>query len=299
MVSEIGLGALEIGRDWGIVEGELDKPDEEQAIRVLELAVDLGINLIDSARAYVLSEERIGRALASGRLKRDQIILATKAGEHFDEETGSVYDYSYEAMLYSVEESLELLHSPCVDLMQIHSAPLEVVRSGEAIRALQDARSLGKCRFVGASFEDEQACLEAIETGAYDTIQINYNLLERVGAEDLIAQAARADVGVLIKQPLAKGLLTNKYVHGSPQEQDRVAAYLFLEREGQTLAEGALRFVLSNPGVHSVLCGSKRPEHVKANARAGDGQGLSAADLERIGALKAAQRMLKAGGSSL
>lgn len=90
MVSEIGLGALEIGRDWGIVDGDMGKPDEEQAIRVLELAVRLGINLIDSARAYVLSEERIGKALAAGRLKRDEIVLATKAGEHFDEETGSV-----------------------------------------------------------------------------------------------------------------------------------------------------------------------------------------------------------------
>lgn len=286
MVSEIGLGALEIGRDWGIVAHDLGKPHEDQAIRVLELATHLGINLIDSAKAYVLSEERIGKALASGRLRRDQIILATKAGEHFDEKTGSVYDYSYEAILLSLEESLELLHTRYVDLMQIHSAPLEVVRSGEAIRALQDARESGKCRFVGASFDDDQACLEAIETGDYDTIQINYNLLERGSAEPLIAAAARADVGVLIKQPLAQGLLTSKVVHAPAEERERVAPYLFLQREGQTLSEGALRFVLSNPGVHSVLCGSKRPEHLESNAEAGDGQGLTAAELEHIAAIE-------------
>ena len=285
MVSEIGLGALEIGRDWGIVPHDVDKPDEERAIQVLERAVHLGINLIDSARAYVLSEERIGQALASGRLRRDAIILATKAGEHFDERSGSVYDYSYDAILRSLEESLELLHTPCVDLMQIHSAPLEVVRAGEAIRALQDAREAGKCRFVGASFDDHLACLEAIVSGDYDTIQINYNLLERAGSERLIAAAARADVGVLVKQPLACGLLTSKHVHAPAGEQGRVAPYLFLEREGQSLAQGALRFVLSNPGVHSVLCGSKRPEHLASNAAVGDGQGLTAAERERIAAV--------------
>jgi aryl-alcohol dehydrogenase-like predicted oxidoreductase len=286
MVSEIGLGALEIGRDWGIVAGDLRKPAEEEAMRVLEMGAHLGMNLIDSARAYVLSEERIGKALASGRLKRDQVILATKAGEHYDEVSGSIYDYSYAGILLSLEESLELLHTHHVDLMQIHSAPLHVVRSGEAMRALKDAQKAGKCRFLGGSFDDDQACREAVETGDYDTIQINYNLLERSRAEQLIAAAARADVGVLIKQPLAQGLLTSKHVHASPQDRERVAPYLFLHKEGQTLAQGALRFVLSNPGVHSVLCGSKRPEHLESNAGAGDRQGLTAAELQRIAAIE-------------
>jgi aryl-alcohol dehydrogenase-like predicted oxidoreductase len=288
MVSEIGLGALEIGRDWGIAAHDLRKPTQEQAIWVLESAVGLGINLIDTARAYVLSEQRIGQALASGRLRRDQIILGTKAGEHFDEQTGSVYDYSYQAILRSLDDSLSLLHTTCVDLLQIHSAPLEVVRSGEAMRALHDARAAGKCRFVGASFDDPQACREAIATGDYDTVQINYNLLERARAEPLIAAAAQADVGVLVKQPLAMGLLTDKVLHASAAEQARVVPYLFLRREGQTLSQGALRFVLSNPGVHSVLCGSKRLEHLASNTAAGDGQGLTAAELERIAAIAAA-----------
>jgi aryl-alcohol dehydrogenase-like predicted oxidoreductase len=239
--------------------------------------------LVDSARAYVLSEERIGKALASGRLRREEIVLATKAGEQFDEVGGSVYDYSYEAILKSVEQSLELLQTDWVDLLQIHSAPLEVVRSGEAMRALKQAQREGKCRFVGASFDDERACLEAIESGNYDTIQINYNLLERRSADRMIASATKADVGVLVKQPLAMGLLTSKHKQASQAEQDRVAPYLFLEGEGQSLAQAALRFVLSNPDVHCALVGSKRLEHLEANAAAGDGQGLTAAELERLG----------------
>jgi aryl-alcohol dehydrogenase-like predicted oxidoreductase len=289
MVSEIGFGALEIGRNWGIVADDLTKPGEEEAIDILVAVVGLGINLIDSAKAYVLSEERIGKALASGRLNREDFYLATKAGERFDEVTGSVYDYSYEAVLLSLDESLEFFHTDYVDLMQIHTAPLDVVRSGEAMRALKDAQKAGKCRFVGASFEDDRACLEAIETGDYDTIQINYNLLERTGAERLIAAAAKADVGVMIKQPLAKGLLTDKYRHALPEDQARVEPYLFLQKEGQTLAQGTLRFVLSNPGVHTVLCGSKRPAHLRANAETGDGQGLTDAELKRIALIEAFQ----------
>jgi len=289
MVSEIGFGALEIGRNWGIVSDDLKKPSEDEAIDVLVAAVGLGINLIDSAKAYVLSEERIGKALTSGRLRRKDFYLATKAGERFDEVTGSLYDYSYEAVLLSLDESLELFHTDYVDLMQIHTAPLDVVRSGDAMRALKDAQKAGKCRFVGASFEDDQACVKAIETGDYDTIQINYSLLERTGAERLITAAAKADVGVMIKQPLAKGLLTDKYRHASPDDQARVEPYLFLQREGQTLAQGALRFVLSNSEVHTVLCGSKRPEHLKANAETGDGQGLTEEELKRIARIEASR----------
>jgi aryl-alcohol dehydrogenase-like predicted oxidoreductase len=185
-------------------------------------------------------------------------------------------------MRLSLEESLDLLYTHRVDLMQIHSAPLDVVRSGEAMRALQDAQKEGKCGFVGASFDDDEACLEAIKSGDYDTVQITYHLLERTGAERLIAAASTADVGVLIKQPLAMGLLTSKYVHASPEDQERVAPYLFLQNENQSLAEGALRFVLSNPGVHCAVCGSKRSEHLRANVSAGDGQGLTAGELERV-----------------
>jgi aryl-alcohol dehydrogenase-like predicted oxidoreductase len=153
------------------------------------------------------------------------------------------------------------------------------------MRALKAAQRAGKCRCVGASFDDEQACLEAIGSGDYDTVQITYNLLERQPAERIIAAASKVNAGVLVKQPLAMGLLTGKHSHVPSEEQERVAPYLFLEREGQTLAQGALRFVLSNSGVHSVLCGSKRREHLEANAAAGDGQGLAVVDLGQIEAV--------------
>ncbi len=284
-ISEIGFGALEIGRDWGVVPSDRSKPDEETSIHMLERALELGITFIDTAMAYVKSEERIGKALASGRLRRDAFILATKAGERFDEANGSVYDYSYDGITRSVQDSFTRLQVDRVELLQIHTAPLEVVRAGDALRALEDFRKAGRCDYVGASFSDEPACAEAIRSGAYDTIQITYNLLARTQAERLLILARAADVGVIVKLPLAKGALSSKASLLSPAEQERVAPYRFLERPGQTLAQAALRFVLSHPAVTCAIPGSKRVEHLEANVAIADGQGLTLAELERIGAI--------------
>ena len=282
MVTEIGLGALEIGRDWGVLKHDLAKPDEEAAVRLLEGALGLGINFVDTAMAYVKSEERIGKAIAAGSVRREDFYLATKAGERFDEVSGSLYDYSYEAIRRSCADSLAALHVDFVDLMQLHSAPLDVVRSGEAMRALKDLRTEGKCRFVGASFEDEQACAEAIASGDYDTIQITYNLLERTAAERLLSLAQQADVGVIVKLPLAKGLLTSKLCLLPAAEQEQVRSYLFLERDSQRIEDAALRFVLSHPAVSTVIPGTKRLEHLAANVRvAGTGR-LQESELARI-----------------
>lgn len=284
-VSEIGFGSLEIGRDWGVVPTDRGAPQEADSIQLLEAAITLGINFVDTAMAYVKSEERIGKAISSGRVRRDRFYLATKAGERFDETTGSLYDYSYAGITRSIMESLERLQVDRVEGLQLHTAPLEAVRMGDAIRALQDLRRAGRCDFVGASFSSEQACAEAIKSGDYDTIQITYNLLERSAAERLLVLAQEADLGVIVKLPLAKGLLSAKVELLAPVEQAKVAPYRFLEREGQTLSQAALRFVLGHPAVSAAIPGTKRMEHLRANAAVADGPGLSPADLARIRAI--------------
>jgi len=284
-VSEIGFGALEIGRAWGVAGRDRRPPDETASLQLLETVGPLGINFVDTAMAYVRSEERIGKALRSGLLRRDAVYLATKAGERFDEVTGSRYDYSYAGITRSILESLERLQVDRVEGAQLHSVPLEVVRSGDAIRALQDLRKAGRCEFVGASFSQAQACVEAIRSGDYDTIQITYNLLERSHAERLLALAHEADVGVIVKSPLAKGLLSAPDALLSPEERARVAPYRFLERDGQTLSQAAFRFALSHPAVSTVLTGTKHPEHLRATVAAADGRGLLPEELARLRAI--------------
>lgn len=287
MISEIGFGALEIGRDWGVVETDRSKPDEETAIQLLADVVKMGINFIDTAMAYVKSEERIGKAIASKRVSRTDFYLATKGGERFDEVNGSIYDYSYEGMIRSLSESYERLQVEYIDLLQIHTASVDVVRAGEAIRALRHFQDLGKCGFVGASFEDALACKLALESGDYDTIQITYNLLEQWAAQELLSLAQQVDAGVIIKLPLAKGLLSRKADVLASAEQAHVEPYRFLERRGQTLAQGALRFVLSHPAVSTVIVGTKRLEHLQENLAVADGRGLTLEELARVRQIEA------------
>ncbi len=153
------------------------------------------------------------------------------------------------------------------------------------MRALRDLRKAGRCEFVGASFSHDQACAEAIASGDYDTVQMTYNLLERSSAERLITLACENDVGVIVKSPLAKGLLCAPDTLLSPEQQARVAPYRFLERDGQTLAQAALRFTLSHPAVSTVLSGPKHLEHLHASAAVADGRGLPQGDLARIRAI--------------
>jgi aryl-alcohol dehydrogenase-like predicted oxidoreductase len=284
-VSEIGFGALEIGRAWGVAARDRQPPDETASLQLLETVCALGINFVDTAAAYVLSEERLGKALRFGLLRRNAVYLATKAGERFDATAGSRYDYSYAGITSSIMESLERLQVDRVEGAQLHSAPLEVVRSGDAIRALRDLRNAGRCEFVGASFSDAQACAEAVQSGDYDTIQITYNLLEHSQAERLLVLAREADVGVIVKSPLAKGLLSARDALLSPEEQGRIAPYRFLERDGQTLTQAAFRFALSHPAVSTVLSGTKHPEHLRANVGAADGCGLRPEELARLRAI--------------
>lgn len=284
-VSEIGLGALEVGRRWGIAcpEDPGNPPPEPNAIRFLNEVLDSGVNLIDTAAAYWQSEERIGRALAS---RRAEFVLATKWGEWCDA-TGSVYDYSPSAMWKFLDESLAKLNTDVIDLYQIHSAPLEVIQRGDALAAMQKAREQGKVRFLGLSCGEQEA-VAAIESGAFDCIQISYNLLDRRMEERVLPMARAANVGVLVKDGLAAGRLTEKIrrlaeQHARLKEQVEQIRSL-AENWGMGLSELALRFVLSNPAVSSVIAGTRTTAHLLQNTKASDGRSLSR---EQVAALEA------------
>jgi aryl-alcohol dehydrogenase-like predicted oxidoreductase len=265
MVSEIGLGALEIGRDWGIrIEGDFGRPPEDEAIRLIHTALDMGINFIDTAPAYQLSEERIGRALKDYPQKA---IIATKVGEHYDDERGFWYDYGPEAVRTSIEQSLRRLRTDTIDLLQIHSASVEIVERGEVMEVMQRFQQAGHVRFLGMSGDDE-AALAAIRDGRFDTVQVVYNIFEQGAAHAVLPAALLADVGVIVMAPLGHGTLTRKYEYLDETEQERVRALRFLVRPDQTLAQAALRFVLANEAVSSTIPGTRKIENLRSNAEA-------------------------------
>lgn len=263
-ISVIGLGGLEVGRDWGIGQGEVtQRPSEDQAITFLQQVLDLGVRMVDTAAAYHQSEARIGMALEH---RRAEYFLASKCGEH-SREPHTYYDFSYEAIADSINQSLGRLRTDEIDLMQIHFGPepAKVIKEGQTLRAMQDARDAGKVRYLGVSPEVEHLP-QLIDSGDYDAVQVTYNLLDR-SAEDEIKRAADHGLGVLVRFPLAMGWLTPRasdWIEQNPTQKSRLAPYLELVHGNyQELYRLALHFVARMPEVTSILVGTKNIDHLQ------------------------------------
>jgi len=263
-VTFMGFGALEIGRDWGL--GDKTRPEEDEAITVLNGVLDTGINMIDTASAYHLSEARIGKGIGG---RRAEYFLASKCGEH-SRESKTYYDFSYEAVAGSIDRSLELLHTEQIDLMQIHFGPdaQKVVDDGETVRAMQEAKEAGKVRLLGASCGCNIA-EQCVDLGVFDAMQIDYSLMNRRD-EGLIARCEELGVGVVIKGGVGRGRLTPKVLDHMDALDDgareKVTAFLELaDGDGEQLMAMALNFLYQSSGVTSVLLGPKNLAHVKSN----------------------------------
>lgn len=292
LVSEIGFGALEIGRDWGIPVGDdFGRPDEADAIRTLNTALDAGITFIDTAPAYELSEERIGKAISH---RRHEFTLATKVGERKDDGEQSHYDYSAKATTAFIEQSLKRMKTDVLDLVQIHSAPIEVIRKGETAGALLKAQEQGKVRFIGVTGSVE-AAIEAVKDDSYDTVQVSYNIAYRDAERELFPLCRERNIGVIIKDGLGAGRLTAK-AKALPDDrrEDRARAErlekAFVEGcwhpakliPAKSLAELALRWLLANRAVTTVIAGSRKIDHIAKNVCASDGRYLTDDQIREI-----------------
>ncbi len=263
-VSEISLGTVELGMDYGIAPVGADaRPDAAGAERLLNRALDLGINFIDTARLYGESEAIIGRVL-SGR--RREFVLASKVPSfHAESLTAGELRARVRS---SVEESLRALRTDVIDLMMIHSAPSEVILGGEVIGALEELRDEGSIRFVGASVYGEEAALLAIRSDRYDALQIAYNLLDRRPEKQVLAEAQAAGVGIVVRSVLLKGALTHRW-RQLPEALTglRSAAARVEELANGETAELAYRYVLNNPLIHTALVGTCRLDELEATVR--------------------------------
>ncbi len=275
-VSFLGLGALEIGRDWGL--GNADdrrRCDEQTAIAVVDCALDAGITIIDTARAYHLSEDRVGMALAS---RGNQVLLATKCGEH-SADPDTYYDFTTDAINASIEESLLRLRTNRLDLLQVHWGPPqhEDLIWSDTVPAILAARDAGKTALIGASCPTERIKV-CIESGYFDVLQVSYSLLDRT-AEPGIQAAAEAGIGILVRDGLGGGRLTPRVlgaIGSEPSLAQQVVPLLDLldadaigvEAAAARLPELALSFLSRNPAISSVLVGTKSPAHLLDSIRA-------------------------------
>jgi aryl-alcohol dehydrogenase-like predicted oxidoreductase len=256
-VTRLGVGLAEVGF-------ELNFADEDRAGKVLNSALDAGINFLDTAACYDISEELLGRTVSH---RRSEYYLATKAGHVTDGYQGQ--EWTYQTVAHSIDRSLVRMRTDHLDLVQLHTCEVDVLERGEVIRALQDARRAGKARFIGYS-GDNEAALWAVESGLFDTLQTSFNLVDQRARLELFARARAKGMGIIAKRPIANS------AWGAPRSP-RSYADEYFRRAQALLAAGpipgapddrialALGFTLSHPEVNTAIVGSAKPEHMLAN----------------------------------
>lgn len=235
-LSPIGFGAFKIGRNQQIKYAhEFALPDEREVERLLNGVLDLGITYIDTAPAYGLSEERIGRAIAH---RTNEFVLSTKVGETFANGRSS-FDFSKRAVRESMARSRARLRVETLDVVFVHSDGNDrrVLMETDAVATLIDLRTRGEISAIGFSGKTVEGARLALDWA--DAIMVEYHLNDR-SHEEVIRAAAAREVGVIIKKPLASGAL-------QPHQ--------------------AIPFLLANAHVSSIVIGGLNLEHVRENLR--------------------------------
>lgn len=274
-VSEIGLGAWQLGnaKDW-------NGPDEQESLAVIGAALDAGVTFFDTAPNYAggQSGELLGRGL---RGHRDEVVLCTKFG-HTPEGT----DFSPEALRGSVERSLRQLQTDVIDILLIHSPPREMYdgRLVPHYGLLEELKHEGLIRAYGASLDWPQEIDTVLETTGSQALEVYLSVFHQEPWE-ATERAGGAGVGSVVKVALESGWLAGKYDATSvfsdirsrwtPEDLRRRAAlttrFLELVPEGWTPVQTALRFVLANRGVSTVIPGTKSVAQLRASLQAADG----------------------------
>jgi aryl-alcohol dehydrogenase-like predicted oxidoreductase len=280
-VSAVGMGCWGIGGQWGPVE-------ERDAIATVHKALDTGINLFDTADAYGLgeSERRLGRAL---RDRRDGALIATKVG-NWGRRQGHPLSFATPHHVYlCCDASLHRLQTDTIDLYQCHIGNLQ--DPSVFLEAFETLRQQGKIRAYGISTNNVGVVRQFDRDGHCAAVQLNYSLLAREAEQELLPLCAERNIGVLVRGPLAKGVLAGKFTPEARftdsvragwnegeergrflRDLERVEQLRFLARDGRTMAQAALQFVIGHPSVTCAIPGAKSPEQAEQNARAADGE---------------------------
>jgi aryl-alcohol dehydrogenase-like predicted oxidoreductase len=271
-VSVLGFGGSEIG---------YERASEETVARLLNSALDAGLNVIDTAECYEGSEELIGKTVSN---RRKDFYLFTKCGH--PRGIGSE-DWSTPSLLESIERSLRRLKTDCLDLIQLHSCSESVLRKGDAITALQSAREKGFSRYIGYS-GDSLAAKFAVESGAFDTLQISINIADQESIELTLPLAREKQMGVIAKRPIANAAWKEQhkpidsYHHVYWDRLSKLHYDFIRQRPLEESIARALRFTLSVPGVHTAIVGTTKPERWLQNAKMIEAGLLNESEFEAI-----------------
>ncbi len=250
-VSVLGFGAGHIGSD------QLSEPE---AGNLLDAALELGITLIDTARGYGLSEERIGRHLAH---RRGEFILSSKGGYGVE----GLPDWTGQNISKGIERALKLMKTDLIDIFHLHSCPLETAQREDILGALEQAKQQGQIRVAAYSAEND-ALHWAVGSGHFGGVQTSVNLFDQRNQNRALPTALEQGVGVIAKRPLANvpWQFDQRPVGRYAEEYWHRMKTMGLEPVGMDWLELALRYSAHVPGVSSIIVGTSNLENLRKNA---------------------------------
>ncbi len=300
-ITEIGIGTWQVGGKWG------DPFSHSNADRILNTAIDNGINFIDTADVYGdgESEKAVGRVVRS---RKERLYVATKCGRRFSPHTDQAYQPK--ELRKFVEESLTNMGLETIDLIQLHCPPTETYYRPEIFDLFTTLKQEGKIQNLGVSVERIDEALKAIEYENVTTVQIIFNMLRQRPADHFFAEAARRNIGIIARVPLASGLLTGKFTPSTTFGKDDHRTF---NRHGEAFDKGetfsgidylkgletveeikkvfpptarlsalALRWILMFREVSCVIPGASGPEQVLSNIEASELPELTTEQMSEI-----------------
>ncbi len=300
-ITEIGIGTWQVGGKWG------EPFNHQTADQILNAAADTGINFIDTADVYGSgeSEKAVGRFV---RNRSERIYVATKCGRQLSPHTDEAYQP--EALRKFVEASLKNMGLETLDLIQLHCPPTATYLRPEIFELFDRLKTEGKILNMGVSVEKIDEAIEAMKYSNVTSIQIIFNIFRQRPATDLFAEAAKNNVGIIARVPLASGLLSGKFSTSTSFGKEDHRNF---NRNGESFDKGetfsginyekglaavesikklfppetnlsavALKWILMHPEVSTVIPGASRPEQVKSNIQSTSIPDLTAAQMLSI-----------------
>ncbi len=271
-VSVLGFGGAEIGFNKDQTQADVD--------RLLNSALDAGLNLIDTAAGYLKSEQMIGAAVGE---RRKDFYLISKCGA-LDGFTRA--DWSKKGILETIEQSLRDLKTDYLDIAQLHSCDSEILRQGDCIEGLQRAVEKGYTRYIGYSGDNDDA-KTAIEMDVFDSLQTSVNVADQTPIDGNIPLAKEKGLGIVAKRPIANAVWRHKEkpaeaYHHEYWERIQKLQFDFTSKNLEHATATALRFTLSIPGVDTLIVGTTKPQRWQENAKYIAEGNLSAQEYEAI-----------------
>ena len=299
-ISEISLGTWQVGGKWG------DTFDHSNADKILNDAVDQGINFIDTADVYGMgdSENAVGRLVKS---RSERIYVASKCGRKLNPHNNE--NYTPKALRNFVEDTLRNMQLETLDLIQLHCPPPEVYYRPEIFELFDRLKDEGKIQHLGVSIEKVEEGLKALEFSNVCSLQLIFNAFRQRPQELLFQQAQEKNVGLIARVPLASGLLTGKYSKETTFGKDDHRAF---NRNGEVFDKGetfsgidyekglaaveelkkifpetplsliALKWILMFPEITCIIPGASKPEQITANLQVENFNELSLTEMNAI-----------------